>query len=105
MIASNPPYIATGQLAGLPREVQAEPRAALDGGPDGLAVVRRLIADAAPLLPPGGALIFEIGADQGAAVRALVQAAGRFEAHKLVKDLAGCDRVVVATLRAADQNR
>ena len=51
-----------------------EPRLALDGGPDGLAMVSRLIEEAPALLKPGGHLILEIGTDQEAPVRALIEA-------------------------------
>ena len=66
LVVSNPPYIASAEIDALQREVREwEPRAALDGGPDGLAVYRRLIPGAARLLRPGGWLILEIGATQG----------------------------------------
>jgi release factor glutamine methyltransferase len=73
LIASNPPYIGTDELAGLAREVRDfEPRLALDGGPDGLAVYRRLIAAAPAHLEVGGYLLLEIGATQEQAVRELI---------------------------------
>jgi release factor glutamine methyltransferase len=99
LIASNPPYIATGKLAGLPVEVRREPTAALDGGPDGLAVLRRLIECAAPLLRSQGRLVLEIGSDQAKAVVAMVEQASAYQGARVVRDLAGLDRVVVARCR------
>jgi release factor glutamine methyltransferase len=96
LVVSNPPYIPTGELDGLQAEVQKEPRAALDGGPDGLAVIRRLVAEAAPLLAPGGALALEVGAGQADAVAALVADDGRYGPATRARDLGGVERVVVA---------
>ncbi len=95
LIVSNPPYIATSEIATLQREVRDwEPRAALDGGPDGLAVFRRLIPDAARLLRPGGWLILEIGATQGETVPGLLGPGWR--ECSVTPDLAGLPRVVKA---------
>jgi release factor glutamine methyltransferase len=95
LIVSNPPYIARGALAQLEPELSFEPRAALDGGPDGLDAYRAL----APILlrraAPGAAILLEIGADQGASVPAILQAAGLRVSH-VANDLAGRPRVVVA---------
>ena len=73
LIASNPPYVAEADLAGLQREVREhEPRVALTPGGDGLSVIRRLIKDAPPFLAPGGLLLFEIGYNQHEAVTQLI---------------------------------
>ncbi|HEX6837863.1 MAG TPA: peptide chain release factor N(5)-glutamine methyltransferase [Polyangia bacterium] len=96
VIVSNPPYIPSGDIAALAAEVRKEPMAALDGGSDGLAIVRRLVADAPPLLADGGALVLEVGAGQAPAVSALFAADGRYEPATLTKDLAGIERVVAA---------
>ncbi|MCC6993280.1 MAG: peptide chain release factor N(5)-glutamine methyltransferase [Deltaproteobacteria bacterium] len=93
LVVSNPPYIRAGDLAGLMAEVRHEPRLALDGGADGLAVYRRLIPVAAGLLAEGGALALEIGAEQAAEVSALVSAAGLTAETR--RDLARLDRVVI----------
>ena len=93
LIAANLPYIPTGDLAALPADVQTEPKLALDGGPDGLALVRRLVADAPALLAPGGALALEIGAGQASATAALLVEAG-FSDVRARRDLAGVERVV-----------
>jgi release factor glutamine methyltransferase len=93
LIAANLPYIPTGELAGLPAEVRVEPALALDGGPDGLSLVRRLVAAAPGLLAPGGALVLEIGEGQADATAALLDQAGFTDVQKK-RDLAGIDRVV-----------
>ncbi len=93
LLLSTPPYTILAEIdAGVRRH---EPRQALDGGPDGLAVYRRLLVAAPASLRPGGAVVLEIGADQGAAVSALARAhfpAARIEVYQ---DLAGWNRVVV----------
>ena len=92
LIVSNPPYVAEGDphlaLDGLP----FEPRMALSDGADGLACIRRIVADAPAHLQPGGWLLFEHGYDQGAASRNLLTRAG-FKAASTHPDLAGIDRV------------
>ncbi len=93
LLLSNPPYTILSEIdEGVRRH---EPRLALDGGPDGLDTYRRLLAAAPAALRPGGAVILEIGAAQGAAVSALalVRVPGaRVSVHQ---DLAGLDRVVM----------
>ncbi|HEX6120818.1 MAG TPA: peptide chain release factor N(5)-glutamine methyltransferase [Dongiaceae bacterium] len=77
VIVSNPPYIATGEIAALQPEVaRFEPRLALDGGPDGLAAYRRLMPAVARLLKAGALVAFETGAGQGDSVIGIGQAAG-----------------------------
>jgi release factor glutamine methyltransferase len=96
IVASNPPYIASGEIAGLPVEVRDhDPKMALDGGADGLAAVRAIIADLARVLAPGGAAFIEVGAGQAKAAGALA-AANRF-AVEARRDLAGIERVLVLT--------
>jgi release factor glutamine methyltransferase len=93
LIVANLPYIPTGELASLPADVRSEPAAALDGGADGLELVRRLVAQAPALLAAGGALALEIGDGQAPATRALLAAAG-FTDVQARRDLAGTERVV-----------
>ena len=92
VIVSNPPYIPTGDLAGLQAEVKKEPALALDGGPDGLALYRRIAAEAPAHLARGGWLLLEIGSDQAAEVGGLL--AADFEQISVYADLNGLDRVV-----------
>jgi release factor glutamine methyltransferase len=93
LITANPPYIPRDDLPRLQREVLAEPSMALDGGVDGLDFYRRLPSLCAPLLEPGGALLLEIGEDQGRAVSALLAEAG-YQKVQVLQDLSGLDRVV-----------
>ena len=72
LITANLPYIPSGEIAGLSREVRHDPILALDGGADGLDLVRRLIPLASARLAPGGHLLLEIGAGQSEAVTALL---------------------------------
>ena len=77
MIVANAPYLPRGILPSLPREVFAfEPRQALDGGPDGMDVIRRLLTAAPAALRPGGRLVLEIGEDQAGPLAALMAARG-----------------------------
>jgi release factor glutamine methyltransferase len=96
-LVSNPPYIPTAEIDELQPEVRdCEPRAALDGGPDGLALIQRIVAGAPPLLRRGGWLLLEMGAGQADAVRLLLQRSGRFDDVETRRDLAGIERVVAA---------
>jgi release factor glutamine methyltransferase len=95
VITANLPYVTTGDWAGLDPEVRDhEPRAALDGGADGLDLIRRCVAAAGRFLSPGGALYLEVGAGQAAAVTGLIRAAGGYGPVRVVRDYAGIDRVV-----------
>lgn len=93
LITSNPPYIAADAISDLQREVQFEPRMALDGGTDGLDFYRRIPAISFSLLQPGGLLLLEIGEDQGNAVSALLKEQG-FTNVTVQKDPSGNDRMV-----------
>lgn len=95
VITANLPYVTTEEIEALPPEIQAhEPRMALDGGRDGLALVRRLLGQLPAHLRAGGAAFFEIGASQGpAALRAAADLLPWARAT-LDKDLAGRDRVL-----------
>jgi release factor glutamine methyltransferase len=95
LIVANLPYVRTDDLAGLAPEVRAEPALALDGGADGLALVRRLVAAAPALLAPGGALALEIGIGQAAETARLCAAAGLTDV-RVVRDLGQIERVVSA---------
>ncbi|HEV2706856.1 MAG TPA: hypothetical protein VGV59_13085, partial [Pyrinomonadaceae bacterium] len=98
LIASNPPYVAEKDLAGLQREVREhEPRVALTPGGDGLGVVRRLLAEAPRHLCAGGYLLFEIGFNQHEAVHRLIDTA-RWTLLDIHKDLQGIPRTVALKL-------
>ncbi|MDY0339818.1 MAG: peptide chain release factor N(5)-glutamine methyltransferase [Coriobacteriia bacterium] len=94
-IVSNPPYIPSGDLPDLPPEILGyEPGLALDGGPDGLDVFRR-IADAADAwLAPDGGLAFEL--DSGCVAAAAAELEARFEEVTVRRDLVGRERIVYA---------
>lgn len=96
LIASNPPYIPTGDLPLLQREVQREPQLALDGGGDGLDFYRRIAADAPEHLNPGGSIYLEVGAGQADAVRALLTEHMECAEAGAINDLNGIPRVVWA---------
>ena len=98
-IVSNPPYIASGELAQLPREVKDfEPVQALVAGADGLDVIRRLVLTAKRHLSPRGFVALEIGAGQRATVAELLDRAG-YTVAQVEKDLQGIERVLVAQLQ------
>lgn len=92
-LASNPPYIETGELASLQPEVRREPSLALDGGADGLVFYRAIASLWLPLVKPGGLAAVEIGESQGQAVSQIFQQAGLTDVET-VTDWAGLDRVV-----------
>jgi release factor glutamine methyltransferase len=96
VIVSNPPYIRTADLSGLAVEVREhEPRLALDGGADGLAVIERIAAGAADHLEQGGSLLVEIGYDQDTEARSRLGRHG-WQVEKTIPDGAGHPRVLRA---------
>ena len=99
IIVSNPPYIPAGDIAGLDKDVQQEPRGALDGGADGLDFYRRITAEAMGHMAEEGVLAFEIGICQAAAVQQLCLDAG-FVKTAVRKDYAGIERMVFAVKAA-----
>lgn len=96
LIASNPPYIPHGDLAGLQREVRREPALALDGGSDGLDVYRRIAAEAGAHLNPGGYLYLEVGIGEAERVLEMVQSGVECAQSGVLNDLNGIPRVVWA---------
>jgi release factor glutamine methyltransferase len=97
LIVSNPPYIATAAIADLAPEVRVfDPKAALDGGWDGLEAYRAIASQAARRLVPKGHMLLEIGYNQAEAVSRVFRRAG-FGRVEILKDLAGLDRVVSAS--------
>lgn len=97
VIVSNPPYIPSAVIEELEPEVRDhEPRGALDGTADGLYFYRILAEECAKHLTPGGHVYFEIGYDQGMAVKELLDNHG-FKDTRVIQDLTGKDRVVCGT--------
>ncbi|MDI6808765.1 MAG: peptide chain release factor N(5)-glutamine methyltransferase [Candidatus Eisenbacteria bacterium] len=96
-VVSNPPYVKAHELETLPVEVRDyEPRIALDGGPDGLSTIRRIIDGSAEFLIQDGMLALEIPEDSAEKVVSMTRGAGRFAEVKVVKDLSGRDRILMA---------
>ena len=97
LIVSNPPYVASGEMDGLPEEIRAfEPRLALHGGEDGLACYRELIDRAPAYLKKGGMIALEIGAELSAPVIRMMADRRVYGNMKTVKDYNGLDRIVSA---------
>ena len=97
LIVSNPPYVTSREMDGLPEEIRRfEPRLALHGGEDGLACYRALIEQAPGCLKKGGMIALEIGAEQSGAVTRLVADRRVYGNMKIVKDYNGLDRIVSA---------
>jgi len=96
IVAANLPYVPTADWERLPPEIRAhEPRSGLDGGPDGLRLIERLLRQAPRYLKPGGALFVEIGDEQGQAASALAREAFPNAQVEVKPDLSGLDRVLV----------
>jgi release factor glutamine methyltransferase len=95
IIASNPPYVARDEFAGLQKEVLMEPRPAIDGGDDGLDFYRRIAPQAIGHLKEGGFLVMEIGYGQARHVAEIIEASG-LKFMGLVKDQYGIDRIISA---------
>jgi release factor glutamine methyltransferase len=95
LVTANLPYVALDEWQALPPEIRVyEPRVALDGGTDGLDLIRSLLAAASSHLQPGGVLLLEIGARQGNAVTTLAQKYLPQATTRLLQDYAGLDRLV-----------
>jgi release factor glutamine methyltransferase len=100
LVVANPPYLAAGLLPALPIEVRDwEPRGAIDGDADGLAVIRRLLAEAPAWLCPGGVALVEIGEEHGPAAAALAGADLQYAEVVVRQDFLGRDRVLEARRR------
>ena len=97
VIVSNPPYVAESERPSLaPEVVDYEPAGALFAQGDGLAILSAIIKGAPAHLRAGGLLALEMGASQGATVIDVLKATGRYATPRLVRDLAGRDRIVLA---------
>jgi release factor glutamine methyltransferase len=93
IIVSNAPYIPGGLIETLPGEVRNEPALALDGGTDGLDIIRRIVSGASARLLPEGRIYLEAGPEQMAEIRRLLASAG-FTDIEITRDLSGADRVI-----------
>lgn len=99
IVVANLPYVRSAEWESLPAEIRCyEPREALDGGPDGLRVIERLLRQAPPLLRPGAALLLEIGYDQGPPIVALASEVFPEATIEVKKDLASLDRLLIIQL-------
>ena len=96
MIISNPPYIPTEELEGLPREVNFEPLLSIDGKEEGIFYHRRIIVGAPRFLKPGGWLIMELGYDEAHLLREELRKALDVRYEDLIRDYNGRDRIIIA---------
>lgn len=103
LLVANPPYVTEAEYAGLAPEVHAEPRTALVAQQEGLAFYRAFARDYRKALRPGGRLVFEIGAGQGDALRAILAENG-WDSIEIRRDLAGHDRIALAQSPPFSQN-
>jgi len=94
MVTANLPYLPTAWLTALPVEVRREPALALDGGRDGLSLVRRLVTDLDRLVSNGGWCLLELAEGQADVIATEAARCG-FAADRRLRDLGGCDRVLV----------
>lgn len=97
VVVTNPPYVSHAEILELHREIRDfEPRHALDGGPDGLAAIRHIVAEAPTVLSQAGGLFMEMGAGQAESVSGLVLESHEYRSFHIRKDYNGLDRVLVA---------
>ncbi len=97
IIVSNPPYIPSSEIEKLQPDVRLfEPKAALDGGPDGLGFYRVIISGTGSRLEKGGSLVLEVGQGQAGPVSGLIRESGLFEEPRIIEDYNGIERVVIA---------
>jgi release factor glutamine methyltransferase len=99
LVTANPPYVVSSEIDSLQPEICChEPRVALDGGEDGMDILRRIVAGASAHLTPAGVLAVEVGAGSAPAVAQLFAQAG-FEQITVVRDYARIERVVSGVLQ------
>jgi release factor glutamine methyltransferase len=97
LVVCNPPYIPSAVIPTLAPEIaRGEPRLALDGGEDGLQVIRRVAEEAFTYLQAPGFILMEIGDTQAEAVRDLLARTGQYQDIRVIKDYSGRDRVIIA---------
>lgn len=97
IIVSNPPYVSTTEWDSLPPDVRHEPRLALEAGPDGLSILRRIIQAAPHFLKPGGLLALEFSPEQAPAVLQLAEESHGYSHLQIQKDVAGLQRMLRGT--------
>jgi len=98
VITANPPYIKRGDLATLQPEVRDfEPEMALIAGADGTEIAERIIIESLRYLKSGGRLVMEFGMGQAEALRGMVDKTGAYSSSEILKDLAGLERIIIAT--------
>jgi release factor glutamine methyltransferase len=97
VVVTNPPYVSHAEILELPREIRDfEPLQALEGGPDGLAAIRHIVAEAPTVLSQAGGLFMEMGAGQAESVSSLVLESQEYRNFHIRQDYSGLDRVLVA---------
>lgn len=96
VIVSNPPYVPTREIPGLSKEVRTEPKLALDGGPDGLTVIRTILEKAPYFLKKNGWLLVEIGKGHSQVLAKRLLKGGVFKKFYFVKDSRSIERILVA---------
>ncbi len=97
VIVSNPPYVSESEMEGLEPEVRDyEPLQALNGGPDGLDVIRRIVEESPGMMRPGGELLLEVGMGQSGKVAAYISSRGRYGGAEIRRDYQGIERIVRA---------
>lgn len=99
LLVCNPPYIPTGDITGLSKEVRNEPKMALDGGKDGLEFYRSITSLAEKYINHGGRIMYEIGYNEAEEVTEILSSRG-FSDIKILKDYGGNDRVVAGTFKS-----
>ncbi|MDY6084648.1 MAG: peptide chain release factor N(5)-glutamine methyltransferase [Dialister sp.] len=95
-ILTNPPYIPSADMEGLPKEVKAEPPMALDGGDDGLSFYKRLALAAPKAIRSGGFIAAEVGDGQAGSVKNMLMETDAFEKFEIIQDYGGIERAVYA---------
>jgi release factor glutamine methyltransferase len=95
LIVSNPPYVTSREYENLPKEIKEfEPKKALDGGKDGLEIIRKILEQAHQFLLSGGHVLLEIGDKQGKAVLEITKSVGVYSEMRVVRDYAGKERML-----------
>lgn len=105
IICTNPPYVPTGYIDSRESSLGYEPRQALDGGPDGLRCIIRILNEAQEYLKPGGVLLMEIGHDQSERIEYYLANMEVYTGVRFIKDLQGIPRILRAEIRYQDTKK